>query len=227
MYAFGAYNSVMMNEKRRFNSSTDEMWRLFIAVPLPSDVREIVGEIEETLTPLGWPVRWVDPGLAHITLKFLGDTRADCVPMVERELSPVAARGQVAEAVVGNVGAFPSKNKARVIWLGLDGDLSQLAGLAQNVDHAMARMGFAAEARPFRPHITVGRLRQGKNPPVDFGDAVNKLDIPRMRVPIDRIQLVRSVLGRARPTYITLSEWPLRMSSNENVITRVELVEHG
>lgn len=214
-----------MNERRRSNSSTDETWRLFIAVPLPSAVREFIREIEGQLKARSWPVKWVDPELAHITLKFLGDTQTDRVPAIERELESVAAKLEGAEGVVGGVGAFPSTSRARIIWLGLDGDLSPLGRLARDVDSTMSGIGFAPEARPFRPHITLGRLRQGKTLPADFADTVEVLNIPSMSVPLDRVQLVRSVLGRVGPTYTTLSEWPLPIANND--VVPVELVEHG
>lgn len=216
-----------MNEARRSNLSTDEMWRLFIAVPLPSGVREVIGEIEEKLKTHGWPVKWVDPDLAHITLKFLGDTQTDLTPAIERELGVVAARHGGTEAAVGKVGAFPSTNRARVIWLGLDGDLSPLTELAQDIDGVMSGIGFSPDDQPFRPHITLGRLRQGKPAPSDLAEIIEKLDIPRIGVPLDRVQLVRNVLGQAGPTYTALAEWKLGLSSSIGIANSVELVEHG
>lgn len=227
IYVFGAYNSFMMNDLRRSNSSPVETWRLFIAVPLPLSVREILGSIAEQLKAHRWPVKWVQPDLAHVTLKFLGDAQTDLVPAIECELGAIATQHGSTDAVVGQVGAFPSVNRARVIWLGLDGDVSPLAELAEDVDRAMSGIGFSPEDRPFRPHITLGRLRQGKTPPSDLAEAIEKLDIPRMSVPLDRVQLVRSVLSQSGPAYTVLSEWRLEPSSVDRAVNSMELVEHG
>ena len=217
----------MMNELTRSSSAPVETWRLFIALPLPAGVREIIDDIEGQLKAHEWPVNWVDPDLAHITLKFLGDTPTDLVPPIERQLGIVAMRRRVAEAGVGNVGAFPSTNRARVIWLGLDGDLSPLAALAQDVVSAMSGLGFPREVRSFRPHITLGRLRRGKMLPSDLVEDIERLDITRMSVPLDRMQVVRSVLSQSGPNYTVLSDWQLGLSSIDQAVNPIELVEHG
>jgi 2'-5' RNA ligase len=203
------------------------MWRLFVAVPLPVDVREIIGDVERQLKAHSWPVKWIEPDLAHITLTFLGDTQMDLVPAIERELEAITTRRRGAEAVIGEVGAFPSTNRARVIWLGLGGELSPLADLAKDVDAAMSGIGFSPEGRPFRPHITLGRLRPGKTPPSDLAEVIERLDLPRMSVPLDRVQLVRSVLGQPGPTYKALSEWQLQTCPIDRAAHPVELAEHG
>ncbi len=215
-----------MNDAQRSNSSTSDTWRLFIAVPLPQNVRGIVGDIEEQLKVHDAPAKWVDPALAHITLKFLGNTRPNLVPDIERELRAIATTHRASPATIGGVGAFPSTQRPRIIWLGLDGDLAPLAQLAQDVDAAMSHIGFPAEDRPFRPHITLARLRQGKRAPDDFAAALQQLTVPKVRVPLDRVQLVRSVLGESGPTYTTLGEWQLGSPVNDSV-DPIELVEHG
>ena len=217
----------MMSDDSRSNSSAGERWRLFIAVPLPPGVREIMGDVEHHLKAHDWPVKWVDPDLAHITLKFLGDTPSERVPEIRRALQPVAGRHTGAEVTTGRIGAFPSMNRARVIWLGLDGDLSPTDRLARDVDVAMAGLGFGREERPFRPHITLGRLRHGKTVPRDFERIVSDLPVPRIAVRLDRVQLIRSVLDRSGPTYTTLAEWQLGPAAKEGVAAPVEIIEHG
>src|SRR5262249_11816634 len=58
----------------------------------------------------------------------------------------------------------PNPRRPRVLWLGLSGDLAALAGLQGNVEAVCAALGFAPEARPFAPHLTLGRLREGASP---------------------------------------------------------------
>lgn len=203
------------------------MWRLFIAVPLSSAVRELMGELETQLKRHDWPVKWVDPDLAHITLKFLGNTASDRVPEIQRAVESVIQQHAGVDVAIGQIGAFPSANRPRILWLGLDGDFSPIAELAQGVDVAMEGQGFEREDRPFLSHITLGRMRRGKTPPDDFEQVIRALEASSVAVALDRVQLVRSVLDRGGPTYTTLAEWPLRSSSQMGIADTIELVEHG
>lgn len=203
------------------------MWRLFIAVPLPAAVRELMGNLEVQLKLHDWPVKWVDPDLAHITLKFLGNTASGRVPEILRAVESVIQQHAGADVATGQIGAFPSTKRTRVIWLGLDGDFSPIAELARGVDAVAATLGFEREERPFRPHITLGRLRRGKTPPDDFEQVVQALDTSSVAVELNRVQLVRSVLGHGGPAYSTLAEWPLRSLHQMSIADTIELVEHG
>lgn len=213
----------MMNADRIAGLSKDGTSRLFIALPLSDAVREQIETVQRLLRPNGWPVTWVAPELAHITLKFLGDTRHDLIPSITGRLERVAQRHQPAMLQTGRCGAFPSLNRPQVLWIGLDGDIEDVVSLASGVDEAMAESGFEAERRPFRPHVTLGRVRRGERLPDDAGHLLHSVPLQRTPLDVRRFQLVRSVLGRSGPTYITLAEWQL----GSVAVNQVELVEHG
>lgn len=203
--------------------ASTETWRLFVALPLPEAVRERIAATQAALRRHDWPVKWVDPALAHITLKFLGDTASDQVPAIEKALEDVVNRHKVVDAATGAVGAFPTAARPRIIWLGLNGDLSPLGALAADVDRTLADPGFPREDRPFRPHITMGRLRRGASSPRDFDRTAREIDASPINITFDRVQLVRSVLGSGGPVYTTLAAWELQAIP----ASQVELVEHG
>ena len=213
-----------MNETSRKSVKTH---RLFLALPLPAAVRENVAAAQSQLQEHDWPVKWVDPNLVHITLKFLGDVEATRVPDLRTVLQDLAARHEPVTMTTGELGAFPASFRPRVFWLGLDGDASPLVSLASDLDSALQPYGFAAEERPFQPHITIGRLRRQQVPPAAFEQVAAALDVPAVHVPFDRIQLVRSILGNSGPDYTVFAEWKLGSLHAYDNAESVEVVEHG
>ncbi|HQX63292.1 MAG TPA: RNA 2',3'-cyclic phosphodiesterase [Thermomicrobiales bacterium] len=182
-------------------------WRVFAAVPVSDDVRELMRRAEETLAPRGWPMKWVKPELAHLTLKFYGNISTDRLSDLSMRLATVAAGAGALRIRTTTAGAFPSAARPRVIWLGLAGTIDPLAALAARVEAASSGFG-KPESRPFAPHITLARLRDGAPAPTDFAAIAAGLNLPSIPFTIDRLQLVRSILGAAGPTYSTVGEWP-------------------
>jgi RNA 2',3'-cyclic 3'-phosphodiesterase len=201
--------------------------RLFVALPLSAAVSEVVSSAQEQLQEYEWPVKWVEPELVHITMKFLGDVEATRVPDIQDALEDVAARSEIVNLTTGSCGAFPAPFRPRVFWLGLDGDTEALVDLAARVDKALGKLGFEAEDRPFQPHITIGRLRRQQVPPTGFEEISDCLDIPAVDVAFDRIQLVRSVLSNSGPVYTVFAERKLGLVNDGDAAEAVEVVEHG
>lgn len=209
--AGGLYFGVMVTQQPRQTESTrtkTATWRVFAAVPVSDAARALMCDVEEALAPRGWPVKWVRPDLAHLTLKFFGNVAPDRLPELASRMARVAASGQPLEMRTTNIGAFPSERRPRVFWLGLTGDVEPLAALATQVERASGDFG-NPDDRPFAPHITFGRLRNGATSPADFASAVATLDLAPIAFQIDQLQLVRSVLGPAGPTYTMIGNWRL------------------
>jgi RNA 2',3'-cyclic 3'-phosphodiesterase len=135
--------------------------RLFVAVDVPAAelaaVDEAVTELRSRLPPpFG---RWAAPENRHVTLKFLGATDADKVPLVSESIREVAAHRAPARVALQGLGAFPSARRARVLWVGLSDPTGLLAKLAGDLDQALEPLGFRIENRAFTPHLTLARLR--------------------------------------------------------------------
>lgn len=132
--------------------------RAFLAINPEPTLREQLHRAMEPVRSLGLRVRWVPPENIHLTLKFLGgidDSRAGAiVEAVER----VASRFEPFALRVQGFGAFPSLDRPRVLWIGLDCD-PELTELQRAVEEAMQGLGFEPEDREFHPHLTVGRTR--------------------------------------------------------------------
>jgi 2'-5' RNA ligase len=108
----------------------------------------------------GHSIRWVDPANYHVTLKFLGSTRPEVVEAIRDRLESRLAPVSGCEFTTTGMGAFPSADKARVIWAGVDDPSGGLTSLARIVEDELVELGFPRETRAFHPHVTMGRVRR-------------------------------------------------------------------
>ena len=178
--------------------------RLFVAIDLPEDVRELV---EEGVAPLRarFPrARWVPTRNQHVTLKFLGTTWPRLVDVVIQTVGEVAAAHAPFETRVAELGAFPSARRARVLWVGLEDPADRLARIAAGLDDALAEH-FRPETRAFTPHLTVARF----DPPVRLEDDLTQVGMESRPFGVDWLVVYRSHLQRPAPVYEALATFPL------------------
>lgn len=97
----------------------------------------------------------------HLTLHFLGETDERDLGHLGRALASVAAAFPPIFVTYRGLGAFPTPARARVVWVGLTADVEPdpLVELATAVGEALGELGYPPEARAFKPHVTLGRLR--------------------------------------------------------------------
>jgi len=201
--------------------ATDEAaqpWRLFIAVPLPPPAMRLIGELIATLGANDWPVRWIAADTAHLTLQFLGDTPPERAELLRLALAPVVAAHAAFALQTDGLGVFPNPRRPRVLWLGLQGETEHLAALQRDVNALLRRLAFPFDARPFNPHITLGRLRDGADRERDLPAAIERgltaaagrLDLAAPRpVPVREVLLVRSFLSRQGARHEPIGRYPL------------------
>lgn len=133
--------------------------RAFIAVDLPETVQQKVEQLQQELRKTQALVSWVKPASIHITLKFLGNIFPEQVPGIQSALEGIALNTSVFRLQPKGCGAFPSLKQMRIVWIGLHGNNEPLGELQQEVESAIIKLGFKAEDRPFRPHLTIGRVK--------------------------------------------------------------------
>ena len=130
--------------------------RAFLAVDLGADVHARLVGVKRELEQLGAAVRWVRDDNLHVTVKFLGNVGEDALGELRGTLDAALRDTAPMAATVRGLGAFPDLRRARVVWAGVD--CPPLPALAARVDAAAARIGVAPETRPFRAHLTLGRV---------------------------------------------------------------------
>lgn len=134
--------------------------RLFIAVDPPADTRRHAAGIIDRLRRCAAPVTWVDPQRLHLTLHFLGDdVPRGALPDLCAALDAAATACPPIDVVFAGVGAFPDLARPRVIWLDLQRGAEPLGRLHAALAARLRSLGHHVEERPFRPHLTLGRLR--------------------------------------------------------------------
>jgi len=175
--------------------------RLFVAINLPSEVRRSLWTATEPLRALDVPVRWIGAESIHLTLKFLGDMEMererDIIDAVESTVS--GARRFVLP--IGGFGMFPNAKRPRVVWVGCE-PVPGLELLQDRLERRMESVGFPIDGRPFRPHLTLGRVRR------DAKHADVRLLGPKMdglsygtETDVESVELMESELGRAGAHY--------------------------
>ena len=135
--------------------------RLFVGVRVSVATANLLASAAETLArrmkDAGIDIKWVAPVNYHVTLKFLGATRTDAVGAVRDALEAAVVGVEPFKFRTARLGAFPSLEKASVVWAGVEGPLEPLAA---RIDAAMSGIGYAAEKRAFHAHVTLARLRE-------------------------------------------------------------------
>ncbi len=137
--------------------------RLFIALAVPADVRQEIwraqGQLRRNAPPRA--IRWTRPEQFHVTLKFLGDVPTTQVAALAEAVAKVCAGFKVLKLSAHGLGFFPSAQKPRVIWAGVDDGGGQLAELHRQMDLAVRPFAPAERLERFTGHITLGRFKPG------------------------------------------------------------------
>jgi 2'-5' RNA ligase len=133
--------------------------RAFIAIDLSPEIiqrlEEVSGQLRQRLA--GVQIRWVPVENIHLTLKFLGDVSMSNLEVLKKILLAEASNHSPFEISVGELGAFPSLRRPRVIWVGVTAP-PELSALQHGIESETARLGYQRENRAFSPHLTLGRV---------------------------------------------------------------------
>jgi len=170
--------------------------RLFLAVTIPSEVRDAIRDA----LPRSLPGRPVRPEHWHLTLRFLGDSDAARRASLSELLEQAAALGRLGQDFTvrfAGLGAFPTPERARVLWLGASEGASECEALAARVEEIVRAAGFPAERRAFSAHLTLSRL----DPPRGVQALVARAVSVATPLAVRAVTLVRSELTPAGPRY--------------------------
>ncbi len=146
-------------------------------------------------------MRWVRPEGIHLTLKFLGAVPDEREPELRAALGRAAAGARALPLALGGFGVFPDVKRPRVVWVAVAPDPA-LELLLHRVEQEFAPLGFPTEARPFRPHVTLGRAAPEARPR-DFGGLEGALAGIRFEdtVLVGSVDLMQSTLQSGGAVY--------------------------
>ncbi len=134
--------------------------RLFIAINLPDRVKASLAKLIDEVRVHGDIMRWTRAENIHLTLKFLGEVSPTLAGDVEALLQDIVSCHPPFRMVIEGVGAFPNVNRPRIVWVGVRGD-RVLEAIRMDLEDGFSELGFEREDRPFKPHLTIGRIRRG------------------------------------------------------------------
>ena len=186
-----------------------EQIRSFIAIELPDELKKGLAQLQ-TQIKLSNPsaVKWVDPYGIHLTLKFLGNIVVGRISEITRAIEEAAQGISPFHLEVKGLGVFPNLRRVQVAWVGMSGEVDKLRRLQQRIESNLVPLGFAAESRPFTPHLTLARLRDRASPDERerFGQLIADTKFEAgYTIEADAINLMKSQLTREGAVYSRLS----------------------
>ena len=186
-----------------------EAWRVFCAVELPDDVRarlqEHIARLRKEFPDAA--ASWSRVENIHLTLKFFGNVELDRIAKISAAATRTTGQFSKFQIDVGNTGVFPRPSRAQVLWIGVNDPSGKVSALQQQFEEACAAEGFPKEDRPFRPHLTIARLRK---PERRVADAHLQMKFEPLSVPVNEMIVFRSELSNKGSKYTAISHHALR-----------------
>ena len=182
-----------------------EMIRAFIAFDIDSDlVLKRLTEVQRTLINTGADLKLVEPKNIHVTLRFLGDISPTNVDAIYEEMKKVAFKPF--EIELKGLGAFPTLRYARVIWVGIHEGAHELKSVFDQLELRLQRLGFRPDPKGFSPHLTIVRVKSGRNKAELAKQIEGMADYDCGMIRAEYLRLKKSVLTPKGPIYSTLKE---------------------
>ena len=186
--------------------------RTFIAIELPTEVKDKLSKIQEQLKKSGADVKWVEPKNIHLTLKFLGEIDDKKLEKIIEIIDGTVKDKNTFHIRISSLGAFPKINYPRVIWIGIDKGDCETKEIAKELEEKIAKIGIPKEGKAFSSHITIGRTRSTLN----REKLVQELKTQSanfcggLEFVVTKITLFKSTLTPGGPIYEALKETNLK-----------------
>jgi 2'-5' RNA ligase len=179
--------------------------RTFIALEIPGTIISKIRELQDGIKAYGLKIRWVRAENIHLTLKFLGDVEEIKIKKIAKAVFKTVEGHSPISIKAKGIGVFPGIRRPRVLWVGLAGQLEALVGLQQTLDENLIMLGFSREERPFKGHLTMGRMKD-KIDVKKLGDALMAFrSFESETFTADQIILYKSELKASGAVYTELA----------------------
>ena len=184
--------------------------RSFIAIELPEEVKKGLQRVQSELALGRYPfIKCVGLEGIHLTLKFLGNVPEPKLAAIVKVMEQSSQGVAPFQVEITEVGAFPNMRRPRVIWVGIKGDIDKLIDWQQQLDKGLVPLGFPKEERPFKPHLTLARVRENCSPAdrLRFGEMVAGTHVEiDYKFTVTGLNLMRSQLRPTGAIYSCLAE---------------------
>jgi len=179
--------------------------RSFIAIEIDSE--EILSHftsIQKKLKLSGGDLKLVESSNIHVTMQFLGDVDPYLVEKISNQMESLTFSPFDMEIV--GLGAFPSVKRPRTIWAGVHRGREEISSIYDQLELSLTKLGFSKSTRKFSPHITIARVRSGRNRDELTRCLQQAADFAFGILQVNCVKLKKSVLTPQGPIYSTLKE---------------------
>ncbi|MDD5459531.1 MAG: RNA 2',3'-cyclic phosphodiesterase [Phycisphaerae bacterium] len=187
--------------------------RVFIAIDFKESVLEQIkcfqDDFRKKLDVDKKDIKWVEPQNLHLTLKFIGYVKDQNCVNICRVVENVCGRYEQFELDVEKVGTFGGKS-ARVLWVGVKNESGVLGKLQNELEAALAELGYQPEAREFTGHLTLARVKnyEAGRKAIELAEEYKNMEFGRTR--IDEVKIFESTLTKVGPVYNVLAKYVLK-----------------
>lgn len=188
--------------------------RLFFSIPVSAEIKTWFSEVQTELVDYRNVIRFVDPAIVHLTLRFLGDQEESQLATIINKSSGVMNASPAFALELQSVTFSPSPNNAHSLLVQINEGKEEFLELQRRLDLALKETGFVFDSHKVEPHLTVGRIRDPKKTLAkDLVEKVSALSLPKEgNFLVDKIILMESWLSPKGPTYLPLKDFNLRGS---------------
>lgn len=184
-----------------------EKIRSFIAVDIEDkSLQDKIVRLQQDLMGTGANLKFVEPENLHLTLRFLGEIPSSILEQVCRELKTL--KFNVFNLNLQGIGAFPNLRRINVVWVGVKEGAENLKQIAQKVELTVRKLGFPPDPKGFSPHLTIARVKTGKNKDKLAGFLENFQDYEIGWMIVNSIKVKKSTLTPKGPIYTTIETIP-------------------
>ncbi len=182
-----------------------EMVRTFIAFDINSpEVLQKFNEVQDSLVRTGADLKLVDPQNIHMTMRFLGDVSVGRIDSIYESMKKTDFSAFACQ--IHGVGAFPHLGYPRVVWAGISKGSEELRRIADQLENELRQLGFRPDPKGFSPHLTLARVRTGRNK-AELARCIQQMENYEFgMVRADCLRLKKSLLTPKGPIYSTLRE---------------------
>lgn len=191
--------------------------RVFLALELPEQkvlaLEEFRDRVRSVVQPLPIKLRWVKPGLFHLTIRFFGEVTEQEADSIVSVVSDVVASRTAALVKAGHLGVFPNWERPRVLWGGVEPLDDSLLSLFHALDDGFASAGLGRyDMDEYHPHVTLARIKT--SPTNLLRDTLESLaeEVWEQDMQLSTLTLFQSELGPTGAVYTPLQQWNMESS---------------
>ena len=182
------------------------MIRLFVALKIPSDIKQDLFIICKKLSGENEHYRWENPEKIHLTLKFIGEVKEDILDSIKENLEFIGDFNSF-NFKVTKFGFFYRDNEPNILWTGLKTD-ERIHKLVYDLNQTLSRFSVPVENRKFKPHLTMLRLK--RNPGSEFINKFREYSFDEMSFISNEVSLMKSELLRSGAVYTEIQKYILK-----------------